>query len=275
MISGYQNLSYLAYGERRYGTQPILGKMREFWEFEFILKGLAHPSGVNTPIVKQERPLLYVSHPNSPHGWTDKINGISEIFVVQFREVPEELKERIEPTKPLIIEIDKDSFKELIPQFMFIRKNEGKSDAHTSLSLLSFLIDLTKLAVSQLPNTALRTAPVDKVSRAMHWFEENLGRSPSVEDAARAVGTSTAHLRRLFTNAGCPSPKSELTRLQIEAAQRNLLEGWPQKSIANFLGFSDTSTFARAFKEVCNLPPGTWLKRKQNGVISVSKSKSA
>lgn len=260
MISGYKNLSYLAYGERSYGTQPILGKMREFWEFEFILKGLAHPSGVNTPIVKQERPRLYVSHPNSPHGWTDQRNGISEIFVVQFREVPEELKERIEPTKPLLIDLYEDSLDRLFPQFESIRKCVGKSDALTSLKVLSFLIELTTLVVSQSPNITLRADPADKVSRALHWFEENLGRSPSVEDAARSVGVSAAHLRRLFAEAGTPAPKSELARLQIEAAQHGLLEGWTQKAIAEFLGFSEPSTFARAFKDICGLPPGAWLK---------------
>ncbi len=263
MISGYQNLSYLAYGERRYGTQPIFSKVREFWEFEFILKGAAHPSGVNTPTLKDEKPRLYVCHPKSAHGWTDESHQTSEIFVVHFNEVPEELKERVEPTKPLLIYLDDNTLKQLAPKFETIRNSAGKSDAMTSLTLLSFLVDLTKLAVSQSPSMTLRTAPADKVIRSLHWFEENLGRSPTVEDAARSIGVSAAHLRRLFADAGHPSPKYELTRLQIEAAQRGLLEGWTQKAIAEFLGFSEPSTFARAFKEVCGQPPGAWLKQKE------------
>ena len=271
MISGYKNLSYLAYGERRYGTQPIFGKKRKLWEFEFILKGLARPSGVNTCIAKEEMPCLYVSHPESKHGWTDEINGISEIFVVHFREVPEELKERVGPTKPLLLDIDENSLNLLTPKFARIRESAGKSDALTSLTLLSFLIDLTTLAISQSPGIALRTDPVDKVSRVLHWFEENLGRSPCVEDAAESACVSTAHLRRLFAEAGHPSPKSELARLQIQAAQHALLKGWSQKEIAEFLGFSEPSTCARAFKEICGQPPGAWLKQNRQ---AISRSKT-
>jgi AraC-like DNA-binding protein len=101
------------------------------------------------------------------------------------------------------------------------------------------------------------------VSRALHWFQENLGHSPSVDEAARAVGVSSAHLRRLFAVAGYPAPKAELARLQIKAAKRGLQEGWSQKAIAGFLGFSEPSTFSRAFKDICGQPPGAWLKENR------------
>lgn len=262
MISGHKNLRYLADGERRYGTQPIFGKMRNLWEFEFILSGCARPSGVPTQSTKSSQARLYISHPQSEHGWTDDSDGISEIFVLHFYEIPEELKDRIEPTKPLLIELNEETVNRYTSLFQTIKTSASKSDALTSLSLLSFLLDLSKLALNHTPNLALRTDPLDKVNRALHWFEENLGRSPSVEDAASAVGVSAAHLRRLFADAQRPSPKNELARLQMEAAQRGLLEGWTQKAIADFLGFSEPSTFARAFRDICGLPPGAWLKRR-------------
>ncbi len=269
MISGYKNLRYLAYGERRYGSQPIFGKMRNLWEFEFILSGNARPSGVSTQQLKDPKPRLYISHPHSEHGWADNINGISEVFVLHFYEIPEELENRIEPTKPLLIELDEATLKQFTPRFQGIKDSVSQSDALTSLSLISFLLELTQLALHHTPNLALRTDPLDKVSRALHWFQENLGRSPSVEDAARAVGVSSAHLRRLFADAEHPTPKSELARLQMEAAQRGLLEGWTQKAIAEFLGFSEPSTFARAFREICGLPPGAWLQQKQQAISKI------
>jgi AraC family transcriptional regulator len=268
MISGYKNLRYLAYGERRYGTQPIFGKKRNMWEFEFILKGSATPNGIKSSTLKESKPRLYVSHPQSRHGWTDESDQISEVFVLHFYEIPEELKDRITPTKPLLIELDEVTLKQLGPWFKSIREHACQSDALSSLFLLSVLFDLSKLALCHSPKQALRIDSLDKVSRTLHWFEENLSRAPSVEEAARSVGVSAAHLRRLFALAKRPSPKSELARLQIEAAQRGLLEGWSQKAIAAFLGFSEPSTFARAFRDICGIPPGKWLKQQQREVMT-------
>jgi AraC-like DNA-binding protein len=147
--------------------------------------------------------------------------------------------------------------------FQRIRECASTNDTLSSLFLLRCLFELSELALMHTAKLTLPTDPLDKVSRAIHWFEENLARSPSVEEAARSVGVSAAHLRRLFAEAKRPSPKNELARLQIEAAQRGLLEGWTQKAIASFLGFSENSTFARAFRNICGLPPGTWLKQRQ------------
>jgi AraC-like DNA-binding protein len=272
MISGHKNLRYLAHGERRYGIQPIFGKMRNMWEFEFILQGSARPNGVQTPMVKDSQPRLYISHPNSEHGWTDDSDCVSKVFVLHFYEVPEELKDRIDPTKPLLIELDEATLQQLNPMFQSVRTHASQNDALSSLFLLSILMDLSKLALIHSPKQTFRIDSLDKVSRTLHWFEENLGRAPSVEDAARAVGVSTAHLRRLFAEAKRPSPKSELARLQIEAAQRGLLEGWTQKGIAAFLGCSEPSTFARAFRDICGIPPGTWLKQRQREIITTKNS---
>ncbi|WPJ96459.1 AraC family transcriptional regulator [Coraliomargarita algicola] len=263
MISGYKNLRYLAYGERRYGIQPIFGKMRNLWEFEFILSGDARPSDVQIPRVATSQARLYISHPHSEHGWTDDSDGVSEVFVLHFFDIPEELQDRIEATKPLIIELSPNALVRYTSHFENIKNSVSQNDALTSLSINSFLLDLTELALKHTPHFPLRTDPLDKVDRALHWFQENLGRSPSVADAASAVGVSAAHLRRMFAEAKRPSPKSELARLQMEAAQRSLLEGWPQKAIANYLGFSEPSTFARAFKELCGQAPGIWLQEQQ------------
>ncbi|MDQ8192874.1 AraC family transcriptional regulator [Coraliomargarita sp. SDUM461004] len=274
MISGHKNLRYFTFGERRYGSQPIFGKKRNMWEFEFILEGYAHPSGVQTPVIADPLPRLYISHPHSEHGWTDDQDSTSEVVVLHFYEVPEELKDRIEPTKPLLIELDQPTLDRFSPMLQSLREQANNADALSSLNMLSILIELCKLALNNISRFTLPSDSLDKVSRTLHWFEENLGRSPSVEDAARSVGVSTAHLRRLFAEANRPSPKSELVRLQIEAAQRGLLEGWTQKAIAAFLGYSEPSTFARAFRDACGQPPGSWLKQRQREIITSKTSKA-
>lgn len=88
------------------------------------------------------------------------------------------------------------------------------------------------------------------------------GRAPSADDVARAVGVSGAHLRRLFAEAGHASPREEMARLRMEAAQRCLREGWKLERVAQFLGFSEASAFSRAFSATCGVSPTAWLRRE-------------
>ncbi|MDF3058270.1 MAG: AraC family transcriptional regulator [Rariglobus sp.] len=263
MISGSKNLSYFSRGVRTYGSKPVIAKSRGRWEFEFIFKGRARPTGVDRPFLEETMPRLYVFHPDSPHGWTDDVGEFSEIFVLQFKDVPEELVERVGPTKPILIEL-----KESDRRRLYLRLNEiwdmlKGGGARASLQVQLLLIELAAFVVGQDNDIDPKTELADKISRAINWFEENLGENPSVENAASAVGVSTSHLRRLFAQAGKPSPQSELARLKLEAAQRCLLNGWTQEAVAQFLGFSETSAFARAFRDGCGQPPGAWLVQHQ------------
>lgn len=261
MISGSKNLLYIARGVRTYGSKPVAGWPRGRWEFEFILKGRARPTGVQSPIPETAKPYLYISHPDSPHGWTDEQDGYSEIFVVQFQEVPPELAERADPTKPIMIELEESERRRFTARLEEVWESSQTSSAYASLKVQQLLVEMALLAVGRSGSGEQRSVPADKVFRALNWFEENIGENPSVEAAAEAVGVSAAHLRRLFVAAGKRSPQAELTRLRLEAAQRCLLAGWTQEAITQFLGFSEVSAFARAFRHGCGHPPRAWLAR--------------
>ncbi|HSI08214.1 MAG TPA: AraC family transcriptional regulator [Rariglobus sp.] len=242
----------------------MLARARGYWEFEFVFTGRARPTGVDCPPPPLEKPRLYISHPNSPHGWTDDADGVSEIFVIQFQSVPEELAEIVTPAGPLQIELHDSDRHGLKLRLQDAWNASSDKDAHASLKLHQLLFDIAALAISRLKQKEWRIEPADKINRTLHWFEENLGENPTVEEAAREIGVSTAHLRRLFSDAGRPSPRAELARLKTEAAQRCLCAGWTQEAIAQFLGFSEASSFARAFYNVCGRYPGEWLKKTQS-----------
>jgi AraC-like DNA-binding protein len=263
MISGSRNLAYLSRGMRTYGSRPIIERARGRWEFEFIFKGRARPTGVECAILEEGKPRVYVFHPDSPHGWTDDDDGVSEVFVVQFNEVPEELDERISPTKPIMLILGDADRRRMAARLQDVWNDAGIRSVRTSLKLHQLLLDMVMLVVGEQEVGGGRTGPADKISRAIHWFEENIGEQPTVEDAARAVGVSAAHLRRLFASAGRPSPQAELTRIRMEAAQRCLVAGWKQEAISQFLGFSEVSAFARAFRNDCGSAPRRWLKENQ------------
>ena len=84
-------LAYIGHGTRMYGIRPILGRPRGFWELQWVAKGSARPDNLPLDQTTGHGPRLYVSDPDSPHGWTDSGSGLSEVFVLQFRTVPPEL----------------------------------------------------------------------------------------------------------------------------------------------------------------------------------------
>lgn len=267
MTSGLANLRYISRGVRTYGEKPIVVWARGRWEFEFVLKGRARPTGVSCPVTNENKPRLYIFHPECPHGWTDDEHACSEIFVIQFHEVPAELADTATPTEPILIELDDPGRRGILARLDEVWNASRSSSPHASLKLQQFLVEMALLAVGQSDDAFARPTPTDKVFRAINWFEENIGENPTIEDAAKAVGVSTVHLRRLFAERGLRSPHDELTRLRMEAAQRCLREGWTQEAVAQFLGYSEVSAFARAFRDTHGIPPRAWLDldRKSGG----------
>jgi AraC-like DNA-binding protein len=262
MISGLKNLAYISWGVRTYGEKPVLPRLRERWEFQFIFEGKARPTEVECSLPEEGRSRFYVSHPRSPHGWTDEKGGVSEVFVVQYLEVPDELAGQVGPAKPIVVELDEAAVERMVRRGEEARRAVAAGDVQGSLFFQRLLMELTTLALSRAVDQARKVDATDKVARAMNWFEENVAGVPTVEEAARAAGVSAAHLRRLFAEAGRPSPQAELARLRMDAAKRCLRDGWTQKAVAELLGFSEPSAFARAFRDYEGVPPGAWREKQ-------------
>jgi AraC-like DNA-binding protein len=256
------NLAYIGHGTRMYGLRPVLGRARGFWELQWVLRGEARPDNIDAREAKAPGPRLYVSHPDSPHGWTDDGGRSSEIFVLHFRDVPEELAATVNPAKTLIVGLDESEARQHRGRLDEIRRVHDESDPRLALKLGQILIEVSLLMLGRAAPDVASSRDLGRVERALHWFEENIGEHPSAEDVARAVGVSSAHLRRLFTAAGKDAPKAEFTRLRIAVAGRCLREGWKLDRIAGYLGYSEASAFSRAFSASCGASPREWLKRE-------------
>ncbi len=255
------NLAYIGHGTRTYGLRPILGRPRGFWELQWVLKGGARPD--NAPDSQAAGARLYVSDPDSPHGWTDDNARAAEVFVLHFRVVSEELANLVEPAKTLILALDESELRQHRARLDEIRRAHAENAPRLALKLEQILVEVSLLALDRARPGQTPWRPADRVEQALHWFEENIGEHPSSADVAAAVGVSSAHLRRLFAAAGKESPKTECTRLRIAVARRCLREGWKLERIASYLGYSEASAFSRAFSQACGESPRGWLKRER------------
>lgn len=262
-------LRYLGFGKRHYNERPVLPQQRQAWEFQFVLSGKCHPTTVaNGASITEGKsdvsPKLYVSHPLSRHGWTDVAGGVSRILVMHFPSVPRELADLISPRMPLTVPLrakDVARFRKLGPELLPLVQ---KPDALQDLRAQRLLFDVALFALEGAGlGGVVRSGQDDtqRVTRCLAWFREHLTEAPDMVQAARAVGCSASHLRRLFHKAGHPSPRNVVQRMRLEAAAECLALDWPQKKVAEYLRFSEPSAFARAFTRHFKMSPGAYSRK--------------
>ena len=107
------------------------------------------------------------------------------------------------------------------------------------------------------------------VRRAQQHVHLNDGQGISISSMAKVARLERRTFIRRFTAATSTSPAAYCREVRIARA-RELLESGvlPQKEIASRLGYTDVSTFARAFRRMQGIAPGSY--RKQFGRSYVS-----
>ncbi len=254
-------LRYVGRGEREYGRRPVLPQQRKAWEFQFVFRGRCRPTTAERDFPSR-RPRLHVMHPASRHGWTDEPDGVAEVLVFHFAGVPAAFAELVPVERGLIVPLTRGE----VERF---RKRGGawlplfaRPGAWQDVRSQQLMLELVLFVVDRLGLTAAGEGDDDarRVTRSLAWFRENLTDSASVEGAARAVGCSASHLRRLYRQAGRPPPREALKAIRLETAAECLALGWPQKRVAEYLGFSEPSAFARAFRRHFGTAPGAYLR---------------
>jgi AraC-like DNA-binding protein len=82
----------------------------------------------------------------------------------------------------------------------------------------------------------------------------------SVKDLSRALRVSRKSLAEHFDRLGMPSPGRWLREARIRAASADLLvAGTSIAAVSRRHGFSNTASFARAFRRVMGLTPAAWI----------------
>lgn len=123
---------------------------------------------------------------------------------------------------------------------------------------------LTRAFGHRLPSARLDPRLVD----ALAWIHRNLGKPIRLDELARFVGLSAAHLRSLFLLHLGNSPKRLLQELRLTQAYA-LLEngGVTAADTAARLGWRDPSAFAKSFRQRFGLSPGSVRRRGRPGQI--------
>jgi AraC family transcriptional regulator len=142
---------------------------------------------------------------------------------------------------------------------------EGDFRQPTALSELRYeaiLLKLTLLSLSHLDAQPLHphyNVARDRVEKALHWYNESMAQSPSLNEVARNVHVSTTHLRRHFYERLGRSPKAIFSKLRMQKATKLLVNSnFTLEQIAGHCGFNTASDFCRAFKRQFRVSPSSW-----------------
>lgn len=101
---------------------------------------------------------------------------------------------------------------------------------------------------------------------AAGWIDDHASLPVTVEDAARAVGTSTTGLRRAFAANGqlSTTPEAHLEQARLSAAHADLVAAEPPTTVATIAarwGFTDADLFVAAYRAAYLVDPATTLGR--------------
>lgn len=101
-----------------------------------------------------------------------------------------------------------------------------------------------------------------RLAKALRFVRNNVNRSISVDDVARAAGASRRVLERRFREGLGRSILHEIRRVRANEIARLLVAtNWPVGRIADALGFEDDRHFSRYFYSIKNLSPIAFRKK--------------
>tara|TARA_R110002167_G_scaffold204404_2_gene408493 strand:+ start:22624 stop:23616 length:993 start_codon:yes stop_codon:yes gene_type:complete len=151
----------------------------------------------------------------------------------------------------------------LLQAIRIIERFSGPAIA--SQTAKSSLIDVSQTSqVPYLPLLAERAHSDSLVERAQHWLQSNMTEELRISELAEALAISDRTLIRRFKAALDQTPLAYLQDLRLEAARALLETGdLSVEVISGEVGYNDTSSLSRLFRQRIGMSPGAYRRRFQ------------
>jgi len=254
-------LIYLGTGERRYGEQPLPPHHRRAWEFQAVLRGkigVLLPEG-GQPLASAR---LWIFPPDHLHGWSGEKGKPAQVAVFHFLSVPELLNRLLPSEGYFEIELNRQNLRK-------IRELANEVERYWNHPAPGMMIcyEHTLMALSLIVCEAFASRvgeshagyPKSRVNAAIAWYAERMAENPAFPDVARAIGVSSAHLRRLFHEVLQASPTQIIDQLRFQRAMQLMSDPAVKiEAVGYQCGFTSASAFSRAFKTKFGCSPQSW-----------------
>ncbi len=108
------------------------------------------------------------------------------------------------------------------------------------------------------------------VRKAKAFLREHYTETTRLHELAREAGLSRFHFLRSFSSEVGIPPHAYVLQLRIARARELLRTGMPAVEVAVSLGFADQSHFARHFRRICGVSPGSYQRQMSSTPITSS-----
>lgn len=145
--------------------------------------------------------------------------------------------------------------------------------AIASQSARSMLIDVTQSTQTPLlPLMSERSHNDALIHRAQAWLHKHMGTDLQMSELAEHLALTQRTLTRRFQAALGMSPLVYLQNLRIDSARALLETGKLSiEQICRYVGYADTSSFTRLFREKIGTTPGIYRDRFKSGISLIQK----
>lgn len=252
-------LIYLGTGERRYGEKPLLPQRRRAWEFQVVLKGK-----IGLLLPGRQRPLrarhLWIFPPGHCHGWAGERTCSAQVAVFHFLAAPELLARLLNPDGCIEVALNRRSIEQIRALADKVERYWNRPSPGMVVCYEYALMALSLIACEAAAVPAGKVGySQNRVNAAMLWYSERMEENPAFPQVARAVGVSTAHLRRLFHEVLQASPNQMMDQLRFQRAMQLMSDPAVKlEEVGARCGFGSASAFSRAFKTKFGSPPQSW-----------------
>lgn len=115
---------------------------------------------------------------------------------------------------------------------------------------------------------SLSAQPPELLDRAMAYIENNLANKITLSDAARHLYVSESTVSQTFRNKMGVSFHQCLTQRRLIAAKQLIMQDVLLEHVGQMVGFSDYSTFFRAFKNEFGISPRQYRKLQEDSQLA-------
>lgn len=131
----------------------------------------------------------------------------------------------------------------------------------------AFLVDPSKASQTSYAMFNVHKGHGDKeIIRAQEWIESNFANAMKMENLARQVGISPRHFIRRFKKATDETPLRYMQQIRIEKAKECLeTTSKTVDEITQVIGYENSSSFRKLFKETTGLSPSEYRSRFTRG----------
>lgn len=117
------------------------------------------------------------------------------------------------------------------------------------------LVTMLYRAVSDKESVHLKSEMPELLDKILAYVEDHLSEEITLDDTGRRFFVSRSTISNVFRKEIGISFYRYVTQRRLVASKNYILEGFPMETIAEKVGFSDYSSFYRAFKGEYGISP--------------------